>query len=337
MADRPVRVRRLLPGVAVLVAIAVVAHWLGARLPVANALVLAVGIGAVLGNTVGVPDPLRPGFDRHTLLLETGIVLLGASIALDRVIASGPALIGLVVGTVVFGILLVEFLSRSALSLPPRSGSLLAAGASICGVSAVIAVGRSIDADRETLAYVVGAILLFDAITLAVFPVVGGLLDLPDHVFGIWAGLAMFSTGPVAAAGFAYSVEAGQWATLTKLVRNALIGALAVGYTVAYTRRAGEPSGSTGITTTRLWGEFPKFLVGFLLVAVIANVGVLPPTGLAAVNAASEWLFAIAFVGLGFSIRFEAMRPAGLAPIAVLGCYLLTVATLALVAVRVVV
>lgn len=333
MATDSVGVRRLLPGLAALAVLAVVAHWVGARLPYVNHLVLAVGIGALLGNTVGVPARLRPGLDRYTLLLETGIVLLGASIALDRIVASGLVLVGLVLGTVVFGIAFVEVLARTAFSLPRRSGSLLAAGASICGVSAVIAVARGIEADRETLAYVVGAILLFDAVTLAVFPVVGGLLGLPDQVFGVWAGLVMFSTGPVAAAGFAHSAEAGRWATLTKLVRNALIGAIAVGYAVAYARRREGHQATAGVDAAELWGEFPKFLVGFLLVAAIANAGVLPPTGVAAINAASGWLFALAFVGVGFSIRLDEMRAAGVEPVLVLFCYLLAVAGLALVAV----
>lgn len=358
MGTREPSLRAVLPGLAVLGGIAVLARVAAAGLPHVNALVLAVGIGAVAGNLGPVPRLLRPGLDQHKLLLETGIVLLGASIPLSQIAGAGPVVVALVLGTVAFGVVAVEALSRWPFALPRRSGSLLAAGASICGVSAVVAVARGIDADRETLAYAAGAILLFDAVTLVVFPAVGGLLDLPDRVFGVWAGLAMFSTGPVAAAGFAHSPAAGKWATFTKLVRNAFIGALAVGYSLAYLRRdrlaggdgggdggpdveggpeSGGPVGDGGspggLSPVAIWEQFPKFLVGFLVVVAVANAGVVSPAGLSAVETVSEWLFAVAFVGVGFSIRIEEMRRAGLAPVAVLLVYLVLASALTLAAV----
>jgi uncharacterized integral membrane protein (TIGR00698 family) len=322
--------RRSLPGLAVLGVVAAVAHVAAGALPRVDALVLAVGLGVLLGNLAPVPAAVRPGIERHKLLLETGIVLLGASVPVAQVVASGPTVVALVVATVAFGIALVELLARRVAALPSRSGSLLAAGASICGVSAVAAVARGIDADRETLAYAAGAVLLLDAVTLLVFPAVGEWLGLPDRVFGVWAGLSMFSTGPVAAAGFAYSPVAGQWATLTKLVRNALLGVVATGYAVAYAR-AGE-GGTRRVGLRDIWTEFPKFLVGFLLVAVVVNAGVLSAAEVGAIETAADWLFALAFVGVGFSIRVEEVRRAGLAPAAVLVAYLVVVSALALAA-----
>ncbi|MFB6170653.1 MAG: YeiH family protein, partial [Haloarculaceae archaeon] len=297
MADDAAGVRAVAPGIGALAVVAVVAHVLGTRLPYVNTLVLAVGFGVLLGNLVGLPDALRPGVDRHKLLLETGIVLLGVSVSVERILSSGPVVVGLAVATVAFGLVFVEALSRGVFSLPRRNGSLLAAGASVCGVSAVAAVARGIDADREALAYAAGAILLFDAVTIVVFPAVGGLLGLQPQVFGVWAGLSMFSTGSVAAAGFAYSPVAGRWATLTKLVRNALIGVVATGYAVLYARQDGD---GTSIGPREVWNEFPKFLVGFLVVAFVANAGLLSGAALATLGRAADWLFALAFVGVGF-------------------------------------
>lgn len=325
--------RGVLPGFAALAAVAVASHLLAARLPYVNALVLAVAIGALLANLVDLPPQLDAGIERHDLLLETGIVLLGASIPLGALVDTGGVVVALVLATVGFGILLVEALSRWVVPVSRHEGSLLAAGASICGVSAVVAVGRSIDADRETLAYVAGAVLLFDAVTLLVFPALAVPLGLPDQVFGVWAGLAMFSTGPVAAAGFAVSAEAGKWATITKLARNALIGAVAVGYAMAYARQRDAPGPSTlAARAGEVWRQFPKFLVGFALVALVANAGVLTAGQVALVESASAWLFALAFAGVGFSIRLGRMREAGVGPVAVLLVYLVVVGVATLVA-----
>ena len=63
--------------------------------------------------------------------------------------------------------------ARNIFGLRERLGSLLAAGTGICGVSAVVAVAKSIDADEESITYAAGTVLLFDAVTLVVYPAIG--------------------------------------------------------------------------------------------------------------------------------------------------------------------
>ncbi|ELZ96117.1 hypothetical protein C440_05515 [Haloferax mucosum ATCC BAA-1512] len=320
------RVGRLAPGLALLVVLAGGATVVAGAVPGVNALLLGVFFGAVVANTVGLSDWARPGVETQKLLLETGIVLLGARIALDELVASGPALVALVVATVVAGVVLVEVVSGRVFDLADETGSLLAAGASVCGVSAATAIAGTIDADGEALAHVVAAVLLFDALTLAAFPIAGDLLPLSGRQFGVWAGLSMFSTGPVTAAGFAHSEIAGQWATVTKLARNSMLGLVALWYAIRYAD--GDTSGLRS-----LFEGVPRFLVGFGLVALIANLGILSGDALTAVGTASDALFALAFVGLGLDIRLAAMRKTGVAPLAVLGVQLLAISTLALTAV----
>ncbi|KTG08809.1 hypothetical protein AUR64_13395 [Haloprofundus marisrubri] len=309
---------RRLPGLAVLVGIAVTASLLGGVVPMLDGLVLAIAGGALVANTVGVPERVRPGVELHGRLLELGIVCLGAGLSLAAIRASGTLIVALVVATVCGGLVFVEALSRLPFRLPTKTGSLLASGASVCGVSAAATVGGSIDVDDDQLAYVAASILLLDAVTIVVFPLVGDALALGDKEFGIWAGLTMFSTGPVTAAGFGYGPVAGEWATLTKLVRNAFIGVVAVAYSFAY---VGETARSKPVFA-RLWSAFPTFLVGFVAVVVVANLGVLSADQLAVVGRASDWLFALAFAGLGLEIRLDAMREAGARPLLVLVTYL---------------
>lgn len=86
----------------------------------------------------------------------------------------------------------------------------MAAGTGIYGVSAVVAVARSINTDEEPIAYAAGTVLLFDAVSIIAYPAIGTLLSVPDRVFGVWPGLSTFGTGPTVAAGFPYSETAGQ-------------------------------------------------------------------------------------------------------------------------------
>jgi uncharacterized membrane protein YadS len=114
---------------------------------------------------------------------------MGTSVALDRVISVGPMILLCVVVTVITTIITVEVLARGLFGSRDKIGSLLAAGSGICGVSAVVATAGSIEANERQIAYAAATILLFDTVTLFVYPVIGHVLGLSDMVFGVWAGL----------------------------------------------------------------------------------------------------------------------------------------------------
>jgi uncharacterized membrane protein YadS len=318
---------RMLPGLAVLATLAVVARTVGTMTPI-NPLVVAIASGALVATVLSVPAWAEPGLDVHKLLLETGIVLLGAQLALGQLATTGPVVVGLATVVVVTGVLFVELVGRRA-AIEPKTRALLAAGASVCGVSAVLAVAGSIDTDEADISYVAGIVLLFDAVTLVVFPLIGTALGVPDRSFGVWAGLSLFSTGPAAAVGFAVSETAGQWATVTKLVRNSFIGVIAVAYAVYYA------SDGERADVTTIWSRFPKFLVGFLVLAVAVNVGVVGAATQLTLGRAGDWLFTLAFVGLGAELNPRRLRATGLRPVAVVVAHLLVVSLATLAAVRV--
>jgi uncharacterized integral membrane protein (TIGR00698 family) len=336
---------KLVPGLGLLVAIALLARGFAGFLPI-PALLAAVLVGGVLANTVGVPSRFEAGVDTYKLWLEVGIVLMGVRVSLDALLDAGPTLLVLVVGVVGFTIGVAELLART-FDLQRRLGSLVAAGASVCGVSAVVAVAGAIRANEEHVAYATSTVLIFDALTLFTYPALGQLLGLPDRVFGIWAGLTMFSTGPVTAAGFAYSDVAGQWATVTKLTRNVLLGGLVVAYSILYAETSSEPgsevkSGSESESAAEsesepktksqiqtetesrvsffrsLWDGFPKFVLGFLSLVVLASAGVFTEAELVRIEQAYRLAFLVAFAGLGTSIAVGDLRDTGIRPLAVL-------------------
>jgi uncharacterized integral membrane protein (TIGR00698 family) len=329
---RVASVRTLVPGIALLVVVGGIARVVGEATPL-HSLLAAILLGALVANAVGLPRIFDPGTDTYQLWLEVGIVLLGVRISLDAVLGAGAALLLAVVGVVSVSLLVVETLSRSVFGLRNRLGSLLAAGASICGVSAVVAVAGAVQADEEQVAYAVSTILVFDAITLFAFPALGYVLGLPERVFGVWAGLSMFSTGPVTAAGFAHSEVAGQWATLTKLTRNVLLGGIVVAYSVLYAETGTRSGGRATIRS--LWDNFPKFVLGFVSLVVLANSGVLADADVARVEVAYQWAFLVAFAGLGTSIEAEELRGTGFRPLALVGVALAVVSAVSLAVVQV--
>ncbi len=322
-----IAIRKLVPGLVVLSLGAVAARSID-LLGGPNQLLVAIAIGFVIGNAIDLPERLEPGVGTHSFWLAFGIVLMGASLSLRTVVDVGGLVFLIVVAVAAGTLLFVEVLSRTVFNVTDRLGSLLAAGASICGVSAVVAVAASIEAREEQIAYAAATVLLFDATTLVIYPIVGDVLGLSGIVFGIWAGVSMFSTGPVVAVGFAHSEVAGQWATMTKLSRNALIGVVVLAYATYYARveaRSGSGSGvGEGLSLRLLWTELPTFVVGFLALAILATLGLFSAAQQAAIETTYGWLFLLAFVGLGTEIRIAALRQTGPIPVLVVLVSLLT-------------
>ncbi|WP_233553947.1 YeiH family protein [Halococcus sp. IIIV-5B] len=322
--------REFAPGVLLLVIIAGVAQGISAVAPQLNVLLVAIALSVVIANVYGLPDWAASGVGLGTLLLETGIVLLGVNLSIGQVIDAGPVVFALALATVVLGVLFTELLARHVFGVESGTSSLVAAGSSVCGVSAVVATAESIEVTDEQIAYAASTVLLFDALTLVTFPIAGHILQLPAKQFGIWAGLSMFSTGPVTAVGFSYSPAAGQWATITKLVRNAFIGLVAVGYAIYYARNSETTSQHDSNHFRYIWSQFPKFIIGFVLVIVIANIGILSGAQVDLIGRSSDILFLLAFAGIGFDIRLEDLRSTGATPILVVLVHLLAVSTVAL-------
>jgi uncharacterized integral membrane protein (TIGR00698 family) len=209
--------------------------------------------------------------------------------------------------------------------------TLLAVGSSICGVSAIIAAQGAIDADEEDSSYAIAAILLLGTISLFLFPLVGHVLHLSDHAYGLWAGLAVDNTAEATAAGALYSDAAGKIAVLAKTCRNATIGFVVLGYAIYWASKGqAEQVKNKGAF---LWRKFPKFVLGFLLVSLLATVGFFTKPQLVAVGNLSRWAFLLTFAGVGLRTNLRELSKQGARPFIVgaVGEIVIAVITLGLV------
>lgn len=323
---------RTLPGIAFLIAIGLVGKAVSFVVPIGSVLIPAILIGIVISNVFTVPKWAEKGVATHKLLLEAGIVLMGSRVAFEALLSAGPRIILIVVSIFPLTLVTIELLTRIVFNMDGEVGSLLAAGAGICGVSAVVAVAGTIGAKKEYITYAVATVLFFDTVTLFTFPFLGRMMNLSGISFGVWAGVSMFSTGPVAAAGFAYSDIAGRWATMTKLTRNILLSVAVIFYSMFY---AGTNTTNRSIPSLGLlWDNFPKFIFGFLGVMLLANSGILSAKQVSSLEHAYQWLFLFAFAGLGLELDIRKMRDAGLKPILIVCIALVSSSLASLVLIR---
>src|ERR1700732_2538750 len=286
-------------------------HW---TLPNIEYVLWAILIGLAISNTVGVPQLFRAGVATYEFWLKTGIVLLGSRFLLGDVLKLGGVSLGLVAIEIVGAMAFMTLLGK-VFGLKPKLTSLLAVGSAVCGVSAIIATKGAIEADDEDSSFAIAAILALGALSLFTFPLIGHALHLSDHAYGAWAGLAVDNPAEATAAGALFSDSAAKLAVLVKTTRNALIGFVVLAYAI-YWASHGQAQ-AVGNKAKFLWQKFPKFVLGFLLVSVLATIGFFTKDQNTNLANLSRWAFLLTFAGVGLRTNFREMRQQGLRPFAV--------------------
>jgi uncharacterized integral membrane protein (TIGR00698 family) len=286
---------------------------------------VAVVLGLLVGNLVTLPDATRPGLAvASKRVLRIGVVCLGARLTFAEVAEIGGPAVGVVVLTMTVAFLSVALVSRLA-GIPPRLATLIGVGTAVCGNSAIMATSPIIDAEDREISFAVATITIFGTAALLLFPVLALLVDMPDRVFGFWAGLSINDTSQVVAAGAAYSDEALEVATVVKLVRNAFMAPLIL--LIAWwsargrtrTRATGAGAGAGGEADVRgsALQAFPLFLLGFLALAALRSVGVLGDEVAAGFGTAATLLITVAIAAVGCTTRVDQLREVGIRPFVV--------------------
>lgn len=241
------------------------------RTPVSPVLV-GIVLGIVLGNATRLPDAVRPGLRfAVTTLLRLGIILLGIRLSVGDVARLGAAGLPVVLACIAAGVLLSAAIARRA-ALPPRLGTLIGVGTSICGVSAIAATGPVIGAKDEEVAYAIAVVTVFGMLAMLAYPFIVSALVGPDPAaVGLFLGTAVHDTSQVNGAALIYAGMRGapavvDAAIVTKLVRNLFMIAV---IPLLAARHAGAATGATG-GWTRL---FPRFVLGFVAMAALRSAG----------------------------------------------------------------
>ena len=231
------------------------------------------------------------------LLLKASVVGLGFGMSLDSALQAGKQGLELTVGSIFLVLGLGYFIGRW-MKMSRKSSHLVASGTAICGGSAIAAVAPAVNADEKEISVALGVIFLLNSVALLLFPLIGHLLGLTQHQFGLWSAIAIHDTSSVVGASSAYGEEALQVATTVKLARALWI--IPVSLLSAFLFR------SPGKKIAVPW------FIGFFILAMLAN-SYLPFVGLfntQVVSLAKSALVVTLFlIGAGLSV--EKMRTVG--------------------------
>lgn len=283
----------MLPGVALAVLTMLlslpIAGWMGARIlalqgvdpsgaasPISGVLV-AILLGLVVRNTIPLPRSVQPGVKFAMRgLLRVGIILVGVKLSLLEIVRLGAWGIPIVAVSIGAGLALVTSVNRS-LRLPDRLGTLIAAGTSICGVTAILSVAPAIEADEEEVAYAVANITLFGLVGMFLYPYLAPELLSRSEQVGLFLGVAIHETAQVVGAALTYREVFGddiafQVATVTKLTRNLFLAAIVPLLSYLHLRRR-DPGARARHTGGGFKDLIPLFVLGFLGMAVLRTIG----------------------------------------------------------------
>jgi uncharacterized integral membrane protein (TIGR00698 family) len=194
---------------------------------------------------------------------------------------------------------------------------LVAVGTSICGASAIAAVGPALKAKAEEMGLAVASITLFGLIAMFSYPLLfngplAGWLGNNPLAYGMWAGTGIHETAQVIAAASQVN-NALSIASSAKFIRIFMIGPMVI-VSLFIFRRLGRTR-----ETDQVKIAIPWFAIFFVILSLV-NFGLasLPIGGAWAsfnstyLSPAVTFLLAWSFAGVGLKVKISTIRSIGL-------------------------
>lgn len=317
--------RTLLPGLLACLTVAMAASFLSDHYG-GPTMLFALLLGMAF-NFLHKDSPCRTGIEFCSrTVLRFGVVLLGARITFDAFVDLGWHTLVFVVSALVLTILFGWCLARW--NKEKGAFGILTGGAvAICGASAALAISAVMPRDnrleQDTLFTVIGVTTL-STVAMILYPMVSSYFTFSDIEAGIFLGGTIHDVAQVVGAGYGISEQAGDIATVTKLLRVTMLVPVVLVISLVVSRKTGDNN------AFKL--PLPLFLVGFVVLVIANSFSLLPEQSLPVLNDLSRACLVMAIAGLGMKTALGEFKNLGLRPIMIIGMETLFLAGLFLVA-----
>lgn len=328
MNDIAVKCKNIWPGLGIATITGMAALFLSEHYN-APAMLFALLLGMAVSFLYQNDTPCACGIDfTASTLLRAGVVLLGLRIALGDLAVLGwqtaLMLAGAIFTTIVLGVGLAK-----ALRLQKRFGALTGGSVAICGASAALAISTILpkgeNHERDTLLTVIG-VTAMSTIAMVLYPMIAGQLEMTDTEAGIFLGGTIHDVAQVVGAGYSVSESAGDMATLTKLVRVAMLMPVVLIMMLVIKRFYKASTQAEG-------GEVPKmplFLIGFIALMLLNSFVSLPEFVIDAGTQVSRFFLVVSITAIGMKSNLGKLAEVGMLPIVMIVAETLWIALLIL-------
>ena len=304
----------------------------------------------------GTMSALGPGVKfSKARLLRLGIVLYGAKLTLQQIVAVGIAGLLADLFTVASTLLIGIKIGVDVLKLERPVATLIAMGSAICGCSAVVATQPVVEGESHEVAAAVGTVVVCGTVAMFLYPFLYtnvGFLSADPRLMGIFTGATVHEIAGVVAAGNAMNAEVATGAIVTKLVRVALLAPTLVMLSTCFpslrersplppaaqesptdapgaaaTAAAAAPSSpakaaSSGAASSgkpAVRAPFPTFVLGFALVTLLNSLVPFPRGVVKVATQASAFALAMAMAALGLDADVGKVMQLGPKPMVLAG------------------
>lgn len=294
--------------VAILVA-AGIAYAINLNLPYVSALFLSLIFGLAIGNLVALPTAATGILTFNSKnAMRAGIALLGFQITVHNFVEIGWRGFAAIVI-----VMLVTFFSTKAAAKYLKFGHefalLLATGFSICGASAVAAVGEVRKSAKDEISYAVGLVTLLGTLSIFVLPSVARVLQLSHTQSGAWIGAAVHDVGQVVATASLVGGSTLKYAIVTKLSRVVMLAPMLL----MLTPRQDAPGRLIEHPSRR--PLVPFFILAFSMAVVMNNFLPISPEWASGISNLSRLLMSMGLFAMGTSVKIAELRKLGIAPV----------------------
>ena len=279
--------------------------------PYIEALVFAILLGMAIRG-FWTPGPRwRTGIAFSAKqLLEVAVMLLGASISFATIMASGPILLSSIVCIVAGSIAVSYGISRS-LRLPVRLSILVACGNSICGNSAIAAIAPVIGASNDDIASSISFTAILGVVTVLGLPLLIPVLGLTARQYGILAGMTVYAVPQVLAATIPAGLVSTQIGTLVKLVRVLTLGPVVLAFSLLARSLRRDGAAAAEARRLKLFALVPWFIVGFLGLAAMRSLAIVPDQAIAPLTRLATFLTVVSMAALGLGVDLRVLSRVG--------------------------
>lgn len=307
--------RAVFPGLAVSVLVAVTAQFLSEHYG-APAMLMALLLGLALNFLAEDGTRTAPGIAFTTrTVLRLGVALLGARISVEMLAQlGGPAIALVVLGVVLtigFALIASRLVGRSW-----RFALLTGGSVAICGASAAMAIAAVLpkhEKSERDLVFTVLCVTVLSTVAMVIYPMLAQAFHFDARSSGVFLGGTIHDVAQVVGAGFSISPEIGETATLVKLIRVSMLAPVVLCLSLAI-RQAGIADPSEGKAPPLL----PGFVTGFLVLATLNSVGLIPVVVADWAGALSRWALLIAIAAVGIKTSLGRMLEVGSRAIALM-------------------
>jgi uncharacterized integral membrane protein (TIGR00698 family) len=311
--------RTLIPGLLVTALVAMAAAFLGSHYK-GSMLLFALLLGLAL-HFVSEDKRCAAGIQfASSTVLRLGVALLGLRLTIDHVVTLGwLTVVELMVAvclTIAMGLLLAR-----VFGVGNSLGVLIGGATAICGASAALAISsvlpKTVHLERDTTLAVLGVTAL-STMAMVVYPLITQWLGFDAAMAGKFIGATIHDVAQVVGAGYSLSREAGDAATITKLMRVALLMPVLVGISLVVRSRMldkPDPAGANSATKTPL---LPWFTVAFIALMLINSTGSVPHTIQTRASELSQAFLVLAIAGVGLKTSLKDVTQLGWRPVAMI-------------------